>query len=327
MQRINLVLGNKIQKNIIPVFKDDKYLVELELVGLIVETPIRIADGSSGIETYGMQYFPFISSIMIFNISIVYGNCKAILISLPDSARVIWYRENVLIDNKKIKKIHSQGIENVYIYPVVDSLNLLDGNNYINSQSITIDSIKKMIESNNVILPVQKIDGSIPIRLGAKEQMRYITIPMLYFITSLLTLPLMVDNAKAITAAIVAFWVIMVKSFQSSQPPQARTILTEIYIAYTLLLSIFGIVIIIFSNELKKILKFVGLEKIFNESLKITYDMKGYYLIASVVILVLFFLFILIWMSFYFSRNGYFPYILECFFYKKRKFSDKRNSN
>ena len=171
-----------------------------------------------------------------------------------------------------------------------------------------------MIESNNVILPVQKIDGSIPIRLGAKEQMRYITIPMLYFITSLLTLPLMVDNAKAITAAIVAFWVIMVKSFQSSQPPQARTILTEIYIAYTLLLSIFGIVIIIFSNELKKILKFVGLEKIFNESLKITYDMKGYYLIASVVILVLFFLFILIWMSFYFSRNGYFPYILECFF-------------
>lgn len=194
---------------------DDKglHLIEITTLGLINETPISCGDNSSTVESYGMQYFPFISSKVKLDFKVHCAKVGAISISFPDKYRVIWFRQKLDINDKTLTMSHSQGEkESVYVFLPQETENVTASNS---EQSVIVE---------NII-------GEIPVRMGGKEFLRIVTFPSLYFCISLIVVAVLAlqDKPNLTFGAIAAAWLLMLRHFNNANAPQLNTVLRDIY--------------------------------------------------------------------------------------------------
>lgn len=194
---------------------DDKglRLIEIIALGFINEIPIGCGDNISTVESYGMQYFPFLSSKVQLNFKVHHAEVGAISISFPDKYRVIWFRQKLDINDKTLTMSHSQGEkESVYVF--------------IPQESENIAASKP--ERSEI---VENINGNIPVRMGGKEYLRIVTFPSLYFCISLIVVAILAlqDKPNLTFGAVAAAWVLMLRHFNSANAPQLNTVLRDIY--------------------------------------------------------------------------------------------------
>lgn len=187
-------------------------IIKFSVLGLISEKSIQCADQKGTVESYGMQYFPFISSTVNLNFNIKDNCLQAITLTFPDIYRVIWFRQHIKINDNMMSMTHSQGEkESSYTF-----LRRFDEASPTHSAGEDIEEC---------------IQGEIPIRLGGKEYLRIVTFPLLYFGVSLLAVSLlaMQDKPNVTFGAMAAFWVLMLRNFGAANAPQLNTVLRDIY--------------------------------------------------------------------------------------------------
>lgn len=187
-------------------------IIRASILGLISERTIRCADQKGTVESYGMQYFPFISSAVNLNIKVKNNCVQAITLIFPDMYRVIWFRQNIKINDEIMSMTHSQG-EKESAYVFLRKLETLE-EPHLTNMDIS-----------------EEISGEIPIRLGGKEYLRIVTFPLLYFGVSLLAVSLlaMQDRPNVTFSAVAAFWILMLRNFVAANAPQLNTVLRDMY--------------------------------------------------------------------------------------------------
>lgn len=221
-------LAKGLPKNNLEVLAaEDKgvFLIELSAIGFINEVPIRCGDNSSDVESYGMQYFPFVSSAVNIDFKITGLNVGAISINFPDKYRVIWFRQNLEINCKKLELSHSQGEkDSVYVFTPMKK----------QAESIIDQNGKDIVEV---------VKGKIPVRMGGKEYLRIVTFPSLYFCISLIVVSILAlqDKPNLTYGAVAAGWVLMLRHFNAANAPQLNTILKDIYFILGIVLLIWAI--------------------------------------------------------------------------------------
>jgi hypothetical protein len=187
-------------------------IIKASIIGLISEKPILCADQNGTVESYGMQYFPFISSTVNLNFNVKNNCVQAITLTFPDTYRVIWFRQHIKINDNMMSMTHSQGEkESTYVF-----LRTFDKTSEPHSTDEDIDEC---------------VNGEIPIRLGGKEYLRIVTFPLLYFGVSLLAVSLlaMQDKPNVTFGAMAAFWGLMLRNFGVANAPQLNTVLRDMY--------------------------------------------------------------------------------------------------
>lgn len=279
---------------------EGRYIVNFEVIGFMKEKVINKRKSKTGVEYYGMQYFPFISSGVKLKIKFQGGYIRAISIIIPNEFRVIFYRREVLINGRVIPRMeHALGSHSSYVFPI--------------DFMYPLTPIKK-----EAVLIV-----NLPMRMAGKELVKNTIFPIVYFITSILTLDILfsqdkIDEARAV---IVVFIGLMIERFNNAAPPQFRTVLINIYLLFFVILCAW----FLFFKEYHKDNSFI------HEILSIIFDfnqhkftMVDFWLILLLIISIFFVLLPIIMMR-YFSKEGELPKLLAVFFYKMRVSSDIYN--
>lgn len=303
-------MGEEFNNFILPKQNKEKYIICFDVVGIIKEAPISVSEGNSGVETYGMQYFPFVSSFIDFKFKVLFGRIKSISIDVPKSCRMIWFSDKVILNSKyKLEKVHSYGEKtSSYIYDN-KQINLINTSKFIKKEDIigiedtkSIEHIKSIIVKDNMIFHNNNIDIYAKFRLSGEKLGGLTIYSSLYFMTSMAGIWFVSWNYRLVGAGIIAYYVIMVKFFQNSNPPQARTIFMDIILTGVVLITVFGILLVYFNSKINNY-------------------------IILILSLSLIYVFLNIYANVKFSRNGTLPTFLENFFYWRRRCSELKNKS
>lgn len=290
----NLNLGKLINNNKIQAIQaqenENSFVIDLNLIGLIREKKLKCGENISSVEHYGMQFFPYLSSEINLNIESSITEINCISIKLPDTFRIIWFKWKMHLNNlynyKKTRIEHSQStINSTYI--------LIPDNFYL---------YKNKKKNLNIKLLV-------PVRYGGKELTKYIIFPIMYFVTSFIVIYILIEQNKIdeAKAALLAFFGLMIERFTNANPPQNNTILSNIYITLSLILTYW-------------LLYFTKMQNVIN-------TIYHYAILCILIFTSLFSLLSLIYMNLVFSRSGFLPKYIEKFFYKRRVRNEYLNKN
>lgn len=190
--------------------------IDIRVRGLIEEQKLICADDKSSIGTYGMQFFPYLSSLISIDIRVTQARLKTVSITLPDQYRVIWFKQELYCNQQKLQISHSHGEkESTYVYAIEPTPPAQEGD---------------------------QLHGQLPVRVGGKELLRLVTLPTVYFFTSMLAVFSVFQNNKAnLTFGVaIAALALMTKMYGSSNAPQFNTVLRDIYILFALTLGLWS---------------------------------------------------------------------------------------
>ena len=254
-------------------------VIKFTVLGLVSEVPLSCADGLGSVEAYGMQYFPFLSATVKLDFCVQGCKVGAVSLSFPDMYRVIWFRQQLFINSQALNMTHSQGEkESIYVFTP--------------SNNEPVDTASSVADIE------EKINGTIPVRLGGKEYLRVATFPMLYFGVSLLAVALlaMQDKPNITFGAVAAFWVLMLRNFNAANAPQLNTVLRDMYF-------LLGGLLLVWAGawELFEVKAVVGL-------LPVAFV---YYVLRMI--------------NKKFSKEGVLPKFAECAIYRVRRMNEKKN--
>lgn len=268
-------------------------VIKLTVLGMMSEVQLLCADGKGTVESYGMQYFPFVSARIRLNLELHGAKVGAVTIALPDTYRVIWFKQYLHVISFKqylnvnnrtlrrtLKMSHSHGEkESLYVFSY-------EGNESYSSHSKHIEVM-------------EKIDSTIPVRLGGKEYLRIVTFPSIYSGISLFAVFLLAlqDKPNLTLSAVAASYVLMLRHFNSANAPQLNTILRDIYLLFGLLLFVWAV-----AGELFEYKALFGLP-----------------ILALVY-------FILRQINKRFTQDGVLPMFIEKFIYQTRRKNERKNS-
>lgn len=189
--------------------------VKITVLGLMAEVPIECADGTGTVESYGMQYFPFLSALIKLNFNVYGATVGAVSVILPDKYRVIWFRQQLTVNDQTLCMTHSQGEkESAYVF------------------TRDVNGVNTVSEDESEVIEI--VNGTVPVRLGGKEYLRVVTFPSLYFGVSLIAVSLLaLQNKPNLTfGAVAAFWILMLRHFNAANAPQLNTVLRDIYFLF-----------------------------------------------------------------------------------------------
>lgn len=186
------------------------YTLKLTICDLIHEVPIGCAEADSSVATYGMQYYPYLSSVVQLDIQVIGTHVACLTLVLPEAYRVIWFQAlegACMMDDIPARMQHSQGEkESAYIF----------------------------LPTRQACASACRIQAKVPVVLGGKEYMRALILPVCYFVVSMLLVPLLALEGKLTVTfgAVLAFAVFVVRNLVTANVPQFNTVLRDIYLAF-----------------------------------------------------------------------------------------------
>lgn len=182
-----------------------KNILQFSCIGLVTERKFRSGATDTDLNSYGMQYFPFISSEIQIRWSTSGSIIDALSITLPESIRVIWFRQSVERDGSYAQISHSQGEK---------------------------ESVYTFIWQNSDDLSGMNLSARIPVRLGGREYLTIVSFPLWYYCLSLIGVALLSfqDKPNITFAGVAAAWVLMLRHFTKANVPQMNTVLRDMYV-------------------------------------------------------------------------------------------------
>lgn len=204
--------GTKLGKFLKSEIDNNKHSVVIEIGGLVDENKLANVDLLSDrgtVKTYGMQYYPFISSYINKSLKFYDAVISSLKIELPNNYRAIWFKTN---------------IQSIYgPFQIFNSVSSDKCTYYF------IPGYDLSLQKNADFVSI-----SIYFRLGANEYARILTYPFFYWLIILLTLCILaLDNKPNATfAALAAYLTIMIRNYRLADTPQQNTILRDIYIFF-----------------------------------------------------------------------------------------------
>lgn len=184
--------------------KDGVFTVKLLTLGLFHETLVQHSDQiNEAVNSYGMQFFPFISSKLLLKLNTLTLPIKTVILTLPDSFRIVWYRRKVLDTLRKEAEIY---------------------HSYSQAKASFIFDWKKKGNSG-------EYDFDIPLRLGGSTLWLIVEFPRNYFYVALFAIAVasFQEQISILLAAIIAAWLFLMGHWAKINMPQQNTIATRIY--------------------------------------------------------------------------------------------------
>lgn len=215
---ISLESGTLTSRNTLCASEDQgKYVLEFSCVGLVIQRAFRQMVEDTGLDSYGMQYYPFISSEIVCRASTQNAIVDTLTVNLPDAYRVVWFRQDARQNGKLATMNHSQGEEqSVYVF-------------YWNDDEYEISG--------------SDLNLRLPVRLGGREYLRILLFPAWYYLLSLVGVFLLAlqDKPNVTFGGVAAAWVLMLRHFNRANAPQLNTVLRDIYVILGLFLLLWAI--------------------------------------------------------------------------------------
>ena len=183
--------------------KDGVFTIKILTLGLFHETLIECAEQpNEAVNSYGMQFFPFISSNLLLKLNSLTTPIKTIILTIPENFRIVWYRrkvQNALKEDAKIFHSYSQA-KACYIF------------NWDNDT-------------------IGKYDFDLLIRLGGSYLWQTVVFPRYYFYVALIAIAAasFQEQISLLYAAVIAAWLFLMGHWAKINMPQQNTILTKIY--------------------------------------------------------------------------------------------------
>lgn len=209
--------GNKTENGMIEAIqKDEIYLIEFEALDWFQERNTNNLRTVGPHNSYGMRFYPFVSSFLKGSIVLEKGSITSFILDLPDDFRLIWNYAQVTAPNGENGKLdHAYGPErSKYLFTW--------GNNRKSRGEYSIQ---------------------IPVRLSGTKLFSLTHFPLYYWVVSLFGVgaAALHDKTSILFAAIVAVWVFMLRRWGLSNTPQRNTLLTRGYIIAGTIILIWGI--------------------------------------------------------------------------------------
>ena len=178
--------------------------------GVIAENRLTCAKDGGTVETYGMQYYPFVSSRICLDLEVSGAVCESVTLVFADAYRIPWFRKDAsfLYNGQELAGSCSQG-EKEILYAFSPRLNA-NKHGREELSRITIDT---------------------PIQIGGKELLRIATFPSYYFALTMFILAILAsaERLNIVIGALTAFWIALLRTFNASSSPQFNTALRDIY--------------------------------------------------------------------------------------------------
>lgn len=218
---ISILQGRVAGEYILAKEKDGIYSVEAEIIGLFRERRIdesRIEDEHTDIasNTYGMRFYPFVSSEITGKIAVRRLPISSIIFDLPDAFRFIW--KDSFIKNPSGDKSflsHSYG---------------QDRSRYVFRWS------QKSIEGEYIL-------DNLPVRLGGATLLKLTEFPTIYLVFYLIAISIIAfADWKLLAGTIIAVWLFMLQQFNSANVPQRSVFLRSLYTVEGVIIAVWGIV-------------------------------------------------------------------------------------
>jgi hypothetical protein len=184
--------------------KDGVYTVKILVLGLFKETPIENIDQiNEAVNSYGMQFYPFISSKLKLELTSLSLPLRALILNIPDNFRIIWYRrkaQNPLGQDARINHSYSQ-TKACYVFDWSES-------------------------------GIGDYELEVLLRLGGNSLWQIVEFPRFYFYIALFAIAVSSFHEQfyVLFAAIVAVWLFLVTHWSKTYMPQQNTIVTKIYL-------------------------------------------------------------------------------------------------
>lgn len=197
----HIALGELTDGVIKSVQKDGSHRILFNTIGWLQETSVESATDNGPHASYGMRWFPFISSFMQCNIRVDLP-ISCIVLDSPDAFRLIWYKAHIEDPTgSKADLLHSYAPDrSKFVF-------LLNDNSTSGEYRI-----------------------SCQIRLGGMFLFKAINIPMYYGMLTLIGTAAASFQSKSLAlGAVVAAWLFLLRQWSSLGIPQRNIFLTRIY--------------------------------------------------------------------------------------------------
>ncbi len=194
---------------------EGKHNIQADLLNVITEKKVQNITSFGPEASYGMRYYPFVSSLIASKIVVDTGVISSIVIDLPDVYRLIWYKSKVAQANGQFANLD-------HAYNPEHSKYLFSWNEQYLSNAVNLD---------------------ISIRHGSSHMLELVSFPIFYFVLALIGVAIasLPNKSGLVGAAIVAAWTFMLRKWGSSALPQRDTILTFSYIIAGAIISFWGL--------------------------------------------------------------------------------------
>lgn len=196
---------------------DSKYSIEANLINVFKERKINKTKSEGEENSYGMRFYPFVSSFFELEIQSSPIVVSSIILDLPDEFRIIWNGSVIFNSrNEKSLKRHAYSSErSKYLFTWA----------------------KSEIRHNDTVTL------KIPIRFGGTKLLNIVNFPIYYFIIALIIVALSTFSEKSsvFLATIAGSWLFMLRKWSLSDLPQQNTFLTHLYLITGILLSFWGL--------------------------------------------------------------------------------------
>jgi hypothetical protein len=192
------------------VGKDQDFTVCATVLGLVTERSTRAGQvsqaGPDG--SYGMRFYPFVSSVVVGAIDIVGGVVASLQVETPNDFRLIWYGAHAECGGPG--RLH---------------------HSFDRSKSCFVLTFPA---------PNQRLVFTLPIRLSSERLMRLVSFPILYWLLALagIAVATFLDKPSVAIAAVLATWTFMLRQWNGSDLPQQNTPLTWGYVWAALFLPV-----------------------------------------------------------------------------------------
>lgn len=196
---------------------DGRHRIELRILGWIRERPVADPDRQGAAHTYGMRYYPFVSSKLVGRVEIDGGSLEHVVVDLPDRFRLIWFAQAAIAgpgEGKRAELRHSFGEQR--------------------SQFV-------LTWTSDQLRTTASLD--VPLRLGAAALGELVLFPALYLTLSLLGIALaaLAASVSIVVAAIGTTWTFALRQWSGARLPQQSTLLTAGYLIAALFVLIWGV--------------------------------------------------------------------------------------
>lgn len=216
-QIVSIESGELASGNILSSTNDKgRNILQFSCIGLVTQRKFRHTATDTDLDSYGMQYFPYISSIIQIKCKTITATIESISVTLPESYRVLWFRQNVSRNGISARIAHSQGEKNslyVFNWPAT-------------KDSLTSDLLAKL-----------------PVRLGGREYLSIVSFPLWYYTISLIVVTLLSfqDKSNITFSGVGAIWVLMLRNFSKANAPQMNTVLKDMYVLLGIFLLVWAL--------------------------------------------------------------------------------------
>lgn len=224
---VNVYKGCIAENEILSIEKDGRYSVEIDVSRFFKELDTSSSQKCK-VATYGMRFYPFVSSGIVRKINSRNGKIKTINISLPDDYRLTWYKSEIASNGQKANLSHSYSA---------------DKSNYIFDFDTT-DGISETINLN------------LSVRLGGSKLFKMLQFSLYYWFVTLVGIGVVATQGdfRVLMLAVVTAWVFMFKQFGNANVPQKNTFLLRAYMYFGFLTLAFALtaklVVFMFTNYL-----------------------------------------------------------------------------